>query len=223
MNTEENDTEAELAAWELLREARLELTAARAEIAELNEEYGTWWAQKSIALDELKEVTEQRDTSKPEDSPEQEAGEGCSGASCSAFFVGQQVIHKGVKRTIYDIDEGYGIIALDGDKYISPSHPENRCIEVSVYECNPVISLRVRRYKRVADAVKAAYKINDDCLLDALTWTESYLMVIEHRIRKIFDDSTPNDTEESERLRNIFLPNTPNQERKSPASDGSKI
>jgi hypothetical protein len=27
MNTEENDTEAELAAWELLREARLELTA----------------------------------------------------------------------------------------------------------------------------------------------------------------------------------------------------
>jgi len=38
-----------------------ELTAARAEIAELNEEYGTWWAQKSIALDELKEVTEQRD------------------------------------------------------------------------------------------------------------------------------------------------------------------
>ena len=38
-----------------------ELTAARAEIAELNEEYGTWWAQKSIALDELKEVIEQRD------------------------------------------------------------------------------------------------------------------------------------------------------------------
>jgi hypothetical protein len=38
-----------------------ELTAARAEIDELKEEYGTWWAQKRIALDELKEVTEQRD------------------------------------------------------------------------------------------------------------------------------------------------------------------
>jgi hypothetical protein len=37
MNTEENDTEAELAAWELLREARLELTAARAEIERLKE------------------------------------------------------------------------------------------------------------------------------------------------------------------------------------------
>ena len=42
-------------------ELNAELTAARAEIAELNEEYGTWWAQKSIALDELKAVTEQRD------------------------------------------------------------------------------------------------------------------------------------------------------------------
>ena len=43
------------------RQLERELTAARAEIAELNEEYGTWWAQKRIALDELKEVTEQRD------------------------------------------------------------------------------------------------------------------------------------------------------------------
>jgi len=36
MKTEENDTEAELAAWELLREARLELNAARAEIERLD-------------------------------------------------------------------------------------------------------------------------------------------------------------------------------------------
>jgi len=38
-----------------------ELTAAREELAELKTEYGTWWAQKRIAIDELKEVTEQRD------------------------------------------------------------------------------------------------------------------------------------------------------------------
>lgn len=38
-----------------------QLTAAREELAELKEEYGTWWAQKRIAIDELKEVTEQRD------------------------------------------------------------------------------------------------------------------------------------------------------------------
>jgi uncharacterized coiled-coil DUF342 family protein len=34
---------------------------AREELAELKAEYGTWWAQKRIAIDELKEVTEQRD------------------------------------------------------------------------------------------------------------------------------------------------------------------
>jgi uncharacterized coiled-coil DUF342 family protein len=34
---------------------------ARKEVAELKEEYGTWWAQKRIALDELKDVTAQRD------------------------------------------------------------------------------------------------------------------------------------------------------------------
>jgi DNA repair exonuclease SbcCD ATPase subunit len=31
------------------------------ELNELKEEYGTWWAQKRIAIDELKDVTEQRD------------------------------------------------------------------------------------------------------------------------------------------------------------------
>jgi chromosome segregation ATPase len=38
------------------------LIAVREELAGLNEEYGTWWAQKRIAIDELKEVTEQRDS-----------------------------------------------------------------------------------------------------------------------------------------------------------------
>ncbi|MFN4909405.1 MAG: hypothetical protein ACK5H0_10290 [Bacteroidota bacterium] len=31
------------------------------ELNEIKEEYGTWWAQKRIAIDELKDVTEQRD------------------------------------------------------------------------------------------------------------------------------------------------------------------
>jgi len=149
----------------------------------------------------------ENNTSKPEDSPEQETGEGCSGASCSAFFIGQEVIHNGVKRIIHDIDEGYGIIALDGEKYISPAHPDNRCIEANWYECNPVLSVRARKYKRVVDAVAAAHKIEYHCLFDALVWTESYLMVVERRIRGIFENYTPNEVEESERLRNIFLPN----------------
>jgi|Laugresu1bdmlbdd_1035124.scaffolds.fasta_scaffold34086_2 hypothetical protein len=76
MNTEENDTEAELAAWELLREARLELTAARAEIEAIME---TLKSPIEVELDmirgkiaipdrseldyitQLKAVTEQRD------------------------------------------------------------------------------------------------------------------------------------------------------------------
>ena len=37
------------------------LIAVREELAILNAECGTWWAQKRIAIDELKEVTEQRD------------------------------------------------------------------------------------------------------------------------------------------------------------------
>jgi DNA repair exonuclease SbcCD ATPase subunit len=43
------------------RKLERELAAAREELAELKAEYGTWWAQKRIAIDELKEVTEQRD------------------------------------------------------------------------------------------------------------------------------------------------------------------
>jgi uncharacterized coiled-coil DUF342 family protein len=39
---------------------------AREELAELKAEYGTWWAQKRIAIDELKEVTEQRDAGRRE-------------------------------------------------------------------------------------------------------------------------------------------------------------
>jgi hypothetical protein len=63
-------TDEAWAAWKYLgsgmsvhvgRELERELTAAREELAELKEEYGTWWAQKRIAIDELKEVTEQRD------------------------------------------------------------------------------------------------------------------------------------------------------------------
>lgn len=42
-------------------EYREQRDEARQEVAELKEEYGTWWAQKRIAIDELKDVTEQRD------------------------------------------------------------------------------------------------------------------------------------------------------------------
>jgi chromosome segregation ATPase len=49
------DLENQLAAVTEQRDVALE------DLAGLNEEYGTWWAQKRIALDELKDVTEQRD------------------------------------------------------------------------------------------------------------------------------------------------------------------
>ena len=56
MNTEENDTEAELAAWELLREARLELTAVTEQRDRLLEEREQW-RLSSVC----RELTEQRD------------------------------------------------------------------------------------------------------------------------------------------------------------------
>jgi DNA-binding PucR family transcriptional regulator len=54
MNTEENDTEAELAAWELLREARLELAA-------VTEQRDGLRSGIDYASDQLHTVTEQRD------------------------------------------------------------------------------------------------------------------------------------------------------------------
>ena len=51
------------------------------------------------------------------------------------FKLQQKVKYKGEIRTIYDIDEGYNILALDGDKYIAPNHEENRCIEARMQEC----------------------------------------------------------------------------------------
>jgi hypothetical protein len=66
MNTEENDTEAELAAWELLREARLELAAAREEIERLDTVgihscHNDCQRPNCVLRRELKAVTEQRD------------------------------------------------------------------------------------------------------------------------------------------------------------------
>ena len=70
MKTDTPITDEAWAAWQYAgsgmsvhvgRELERELTAAREELAELKEEYGTWWSQKQIAIDELKEVTEQRD------------------------------------------------------------------------------------------------------------------------------------------------------------------
>jgi hypothetical protein len=50
-------------AHSVLRELRIQEQRDRlaGELNELKEEYGTWWAQKRIAIDELKDVTEQRD------------------------------------------------------------------------------------------------------------------------------------------------------------------
>jgi len=55
--------------------------------------------------------------------------------NCSAFKIGQYVIYKGYKYLVCDVDEGHGILALDGDKYISPNHELNRCTEARMSEC----------------------------------------------------------------------------------------
>jgi hypothetical protein len=50
--------------------------------------------------------------------------------------IGQTVIYRGEKRMITDVDLGYCYLALDGDCYITPDHPENRCISAPMHECN---------------------------------------------------------------------------------------
>lgn len=53
----------------------------------------------------------------------------------SRFKLGQKVKYQGEIHEIHDIDEGYGYLALSGDKYISPNHEENRCISAPMNEC----------------------------------------------------------------------------------------
>ncbi len=61
-----------------------------------------------------------------------------SPTNCSAFRLNQVILYQGEKCTIYDIDEGYGVIALDGDRYIAPGHAANRCVEAPMDECFPL-------------------------------------------------------------------------------------
>jgi len=55
------------------------------------------------------------------------------------FSIGDRVFYKGVARTVFDVDEGYGYLALDGDKYITPDHEENRCISAPMTECELIL------------------------------------------------------------------------------------
>lgn len=70
-----------------------------------------------------------------EDSYREQAEGDCPASVCSAFSIGQTVLYKGETRTVYDVDEGYGMLALDGDRYICPNHPDNRCIEAPMGDC----------------------------------------------------------------------------------------
>ena len=71
----------------------------------------------------------------PEPEDHQPPDGDCSASVCSAFQIGDTVEYQGEPRTVYDVDEGYGMLALDGDKYIAPSHPDNRCIEAPMGDC----------------------------------------------------------------------------------------
>ena len=70
-----------------------------------------------------------------EDFYREQAEGDCPASVCSAFSIGQAVLYKGETRTVYDVDEGYGMLALDGDKYICPNHPDNRCVEAPMGDC----------------------------------------------------------------------------------------
>jgi hypothetical protein len=52
------------------------------------------------------------------------------------FKLGQNVAYKGKEYPILDIDEGYELLALGGNKYICPNHEENDCIEAPMRECS---------------------------------------------------------------------------------------
>lgn len=54
------------------------------------------------------------------------------------FKLGEKVLYEGSEHKIYDVDEGYGYLALDGDRYITPNHEDNRCISAPMDECTPI-------------------------------------------------------------------------------------
>jgi len=51
--------------------------------------------------------------------------------------IGEFAIYKGETHKITDVDEGYGFLALGGDRYICPNHPDNNCISAPMSECVP--------------------------------------------------------------------------------------
>lgn len=53
----------------------------------------------------------------------------------SKFNIGDKVLYEGHQHVIYDIDEGYGYLALNGDKYITPNHEDNHCISAPMSAC----------------------------------------------------------------------------------------
>lgn len=55
--------------------------------------------------------------------------------NCSTFRIGQYVRYKGYRWLVCYVDEGHGILALDGDRYIAPNHDYNRCTEAPMSEC----------------------------------------------------------------------------------------
>jgi len=54
------------------------------------------------------------------------------------FRIGQQVIYKGNKHTITDVDDGYNVLHLDGHKYSHPTDPQNDGVVAPMQECKEV-------------------------------------------------------------------------------------
>ena len=51
------------------------------------------------------------------------------------FEIGDKVKYKGEVHEVTDVDEGYGYLALGGDRYTVPNHERNNCISAPMGEC----------------------------------------------------------------------------------------
>jgi len=53
------------------------------------------------------------------------------------WALGMQVTYKYEEHTVTDIDDGYGVLHLDGHHYSSPGDPQNDGIVAPMCDCVP--------------------------------------------------------------------------------------
>ena len=53
------------------------------------------------------------------------------------WALGMHVTYDGEEHTVTDIDDGYGVLHLDGHRYSAPGDPQNDGLVVPMCECVP--------------------------------------------------------------------------------------